>query len=132
MSQNVEIVRRFWDARNGGDLAAARAELDPDVVLDLSRSRSPYAGLRHGHDGYESLIREFTEGWQDLRWEAEEIIDAGEAVVVVSYPSGRGLSSGLELRGSGANVFRFRDGRIAEFVLYQTKAEALEAVGLQE
>lgn len=131
MSQeNVEIVRRFWDARNAGDHEAACAELDPDVVVDLSRSRSPYRGVRHGHGGYRRLIREAGEGWGNIRFDAEEIIDLGEYVVVVSHLSVRGRSSGIEMRGSGANAFRVSGGRIVEFVLYQTKDEALDAVGL--
>jgi ketosteroid isomerase-like protein len=129
-AENVATVRRFWEARNEGDRERVRAEIDPEVVWDLSRSRSPYMGVYRGFEDYQRLIQEVADGWEDFRWEADEIIDAGDRVVVVSHPTGRGMTSGIEVTGSGANVFSFRNGKIVEFVLYQSKEEALEAVGL--
>jgi hypothetical protein len=42
----------------------------------------------------------------------------------------RGHASGIEIEASGAQVFEFRDGLLWRATMYQSKEEALAAVGL--
>jgi len=44
----------------------------------------------------------------------------------------RGRGSGVEVEATGAQVWTIRDGKFQRAKLYQSKAEALEAVGLSE
>jgi hypothetical protein len=81
-------------------------------------------------------VRGFLESWwgafDQAVIEVDEIIDAGEAVVVVFHARVRGRESGAEADGPGAvQVWAVRDGLASSLTLYQGRAEALEAVGLE-
>ena len=51
----------------------------------------------------------------------------------VGHWIGRGKTSGAEVKGRTATVFRFRDGKVVESIAeFPTKDAALHAVGLWE
>ena len=58
--------------------------------------------------------------------------DLGDAVLVTVRYIGRGESSGLEFDQTFASLYRVRDGKAVSMRDYATRAEALEAAGLQE
>jgi ketosteroid isomerase-like protein len=122
----VEVVRRFYAARNRDDLEGELAELHDDVVWDMSNSLGPYRGLYRGHDGFRRLRREAFETWDDVLWDPQDFIEVGERVVVPLRGRNRGRS-GIELEWAAAAVYTLRDGKIARSELYQSKAKALEA-----
>ncbi|HEV2010948.1 MAG TPA: hypothetical protein VGS17_07995 [Candidatus Limnocylindria bacterium] len=54
------------------------------------------------------------------------------SVIAVTRQRGRGKRSGIESEQLMVAVYTFRDGQVVLFRIYDTKAEALEAVGLLE
>jgi ketosteroid isomerase-like protein len=111
---------------------------DPGVVFDVSRQ--PLTRLiggqcvYRGHEGLRAFFRERSEQLKDVEDYYEELIDAGEHVVVVGTLSGRGRASGIpiERANPGAGVFTIRDGKVVRVVFFATREEALEAAGLSE
>jgi ketosteroid isomerase-like protein len=80
--ENVEIVRRSYDAYVRGNLGSALAAFDPDVVAcdhDI-----PDSGEYSGLDGLFRWQADWESGWENWRWEPEEFIEAGEGVVAVA------------------------------------------------
>ena len=70
MSQeNVEIVRRIYEAWAQGDFRARIGDLDQHVVLVI-RSDFPEFGVFLGHDGVRDYMRRFLEQWEQLTIEA--------------------------------------------------------------
>ena len=69
--------------------------------------------------------------WDDYRVELTELIDAGRDVVAVTRHHGTGRASGVPVSASVAYVFTVDDGRLVRMRICATKAEALEAAGLQ-
>jgi ketosteroid isomerase-like protein len=137
MSQeNVEVVRRVYEAIARGDTAAVLAAYDPGVEWDFRGSpfRDFLRGdVYHGHDGIRSFIHERTEdAWADIQDHLEELIDAGDHVISVVTSRGRGLASGVEVERAHAGVWTLRSGMIVRVAWMSTRAEALEAVGLRE
>jgi ketosteroid isomerase-like protein len=131
MSQeNVEIVRRCGEAFDAGDYEAAFEALDPDIAYDLSHF--PDGRVYRGHDGVREAFRIWMGTWEDYRQERDEIVDAGDEVIVAVRESGRGKGSGLALERRTFGVWTLRDGRAVRIRFYSTMAEALEAVGLSE
>ena len=64
MSQeNVEIVRRLYDAFNRDDFDAGLALCDSDVVIDRSNSIGPDARIYRGHPGLEEFWNEWKRAW---------------------------------------------------------------------
>jgi hypothetical protein len=54
----------------------------------------------------------------------------GDDVIVGLRLTGRGKTSGVEVEMARCNVYRIQDGLAIRVELFETKAEALEAVGL--
>jgi ketosteroid isomerase-like protein len=61
-----------------------------------------------------------------------EYIEVGDKVVLAVRTRFHGRGSGVELDGSMGAVYTLRDGKIVGYQQLQSKAEALEAVGLRE
>ena len=134
MSQeNVEIVRRGFDAYNRGDLDGLLENWAPDAVVDWSRSRGFDAGVFRGHDAIRAHWQRLLESFDEVRIELvdpiEEVEDGLLVVENLGYLRGR---DGIEVQTRSALLITIRDDQTASFTLYQTKQEALEAAGLRE
>jgi ketosteroid isomerase-like protein len=130
-SDNVEIVRRVMRQIAEEDLDAALQDVDPEAKLDWSNSEAPDRGVYHGHAGWRAWFDGRGEGLIALRFDMTEVIDAmPDTLVVVARLLGRGRASGVEVEAQGASVWTLREGTITGLTLYQTRGEALKAVGL--
>src|SRR5262249_1757597 len=68
--------------------------------------------------------------FEELKVTFEEIIDAGDQVVVVAHHEGRGQVSGVEVDSRYYEVYTVREGKVSRIDEYANRAEALEAAGL--
>jgi ketosteroid isomerase-like protein len=132
MSQNVKLVRAIYAAINRGDIDAALDAGVPDAEHDWSRSIGPYRGIYRSRDELERFWREFGDAVDDLTFEVEETIEAGPHVIAMVCARIRGRGSGVEAVARGPHVWTLSEGKVVQFVLFQEKSEALEAVGLGE
>jgi ketosteroid isomerase-like protein len=138
MSQeNVEIVRRLYDAAAHRDVESVLALYDPEVEFDASRHplTSLIGGTRvyRGHEGVRSFFRQRHEAFESVEDACDELIDAGDRVVSVWSARARGRASGVDVKLAGsAAVWTIREGRIVRVVFFPTREEALEAAGLRE
>jgi ketosteroid isomerase-like protein len=133
MSQeNVEIVRRAFEAFNQGGIEEALPSFVPDnVVYALPEWPGPPEYL--GHDGTRALVTEWTEIFDDFKMEVREIRDLGDRVLVLGENPGRIKATGAPIRQPlGALFGDFRNGQIGETRFFLTWREALEAAGLSE
>ena len=131
MSQeNVEIVRRCCEAFNRGDYEAALQHLHPTIEYDLRHF--PEGRVYHGREGVREAFRIWLGAWEDYRQEQQAFIDAGDRVIVCVREHGRGKGSGLELSRSTFGVWELSGGLRLRISFYDSKAKALEAVGLAE
>jgi ketosteroid isomerase-like protein len=99
--QNVEAVRQMIDAFNRRDFEASLEFLDEEIEWH-DPAEVPGAGVRHGPEGVREFFVRWLEAWETYTAEAEELIDAGDQVVVVHHEWGRGKGSGVAaMRGGG-------------------------------
>jgi ketosteroid isomerase-like protein len=127
MSQeNVEIVRRIWRASDAGSVLDF---YDPAIIWESHFG--PISGPYHGHDGVRQFFREWTEPLETFRATAETFVDAGDSVVVDTRVWAKG-KSGMEGEMRQGMVYTLRNGLVTRVDLYESKADALEAVGLSE
>ena len=136
MSQeNVETIRRVWEAAERRDEQSVFALYDPSIVWE-SGSIGPLelgGGPYHGHAGVRQFFRDWLESFGSYAAHATTFIDAGDDQVLVGYlVSGRGRGSGVEVEMSRWNVYRLTNGLVTHVEIFDSKAEALEAVGLSE
>ena len=85
-----------------------------------------------GRDAVIQASRRYWGTWDEYSIKAEELIDAGPAVVVVLSERGRGKGSGAPFENENPQLWTFRGDRIIRWDLFQTRADALEAAGLSE
>ena len=135
MSQeNVEIVRKAWQAFERGDIEGFFSLNDPAVVWDhrhyVSGECDP---VYYGRDGIERFLGEWREFFEGYYAHGEEFIDAGEPVLVRVRQGGRGKHSGATVESRPYWVIsRVRNALVVRIEFYREKNEALEAVGLEE
>jgi ketosteroid isomerase-like protein len=131
MSQeNVEIVRAVYAALNRGDFDAVFKHAAPDAEVDMSLAIGTDRGV-YRFDQFRRLSEEFANSWESVRYEADEIIEAGDQVVTpwTNRVVGR---DGIELEARGIWLWTFRNGSVVRLCLYQELNEALEAARLRE
>jgi ketosteroid isomerase-like protein len=131
MSQeNVEIVKAWYDAFNHDDWDAMVKDAAPGFVVDFSRAVGPWRGVFRP-DQARQVTREIRETLESARLEPHEFIEAGDLVVVPWAMHGRGRD-GIELVARFTFVFTIRNGAIERVTMYESRQDALEALGLSE
>ena len=134
MSQeNVEFVRGATDLINRGDLRPLLEDAADNFTMDWSNSIGPLRGVYRGREQVTAFLESFFEAWDELRWDVQEIIDLDrEHVLVVSDVRMQGRASGVVVQAAGNHVWTIRTGKLEGIKVFQSKPEALEAVGLSE
>ncbi len=126
--ENVELAQAVVEAWKRGDWDAVGAAAD--FECDATRMTGPFAGTYRG-DQMAELWADFVGTWDSYSLQADEIIDAGEHVVVTLKLRLTGRE-GIEVQARTAWVQTFHDGALARLTYYDERQEALEAVGLTE
>jgi ketosteroid isomerase-like protein len=131
--ENVAIVRRVMQCFAEQDMDAALADIHPQATLDWSNSNAPDRGVYVGHSAWRAFMQARDEALAERRFESVELIPAGDdRVVLLGRVHERGRASGIEVDSSGAAVWTLSEGKVVRFEIYQSRADALEAVGLEE
>jgi len=130
--QNIELVKRLLDVYNERSFVENVDLIDPDIVWDMSRVQLPDTISASGPSGFLAFIEGWEEGFASERMDAEEIIDAGDRVVVVIHHRARGRISHIKTHQHFAMVWTLREGRAVRMEVYPTREEAMKAVGLSE
>ena len=131
--ENVEIVRKALAAIDRRDVDAFLTDVDPDVVTDWSRAIGPERSVFRGSGELVRFIRSWWSAFEESVVVLDEVIDAGEHVVVAFHGRQRGRGSGAIVEGRGSVlVFGLREGSVITATLYQGRQEALAALGIQE
>jgi ketosteroid isomerase-like protein len=130
MSQeNVELARRAfaYEIYGRGDRAEAEAIFDSYVVMNPVEE-----GPSYGLDAIRDNFEHWKGAWGELEVTVEEVIDAGDRVLLTAHHRGRGRGSGIEVDTRLYTVYTLRDGKVLRSDEYAERAKALEAAGLQE
>ena len=131
--ENVEIVRAQY-ASFSRLAEAGEIHSHVDGYFDPNCEYRPVEEIDtiRGHEALIEWTERWLEPWSSFRAEVEEIIDGGELVVAQVSTSGRGRTSGVEIRQRFFHVFELRDGRIVREREYLDRDSALEAAGLSD
>jgi ketosteroid isomerase-like protein len=125
--ENVENVRRAFEAWLRGDLEEALAGLDPDLVYKPAQEEAV-----QGLGAVQASWERWQASWQEQEVTLEETIDAGDYVIQAILFRGRGRGSGIEVEGRFFQVLTVKDGRTVRWEEFADRAEGFEAAGLSE
>ena len=128
--ENVEIVRRMWEAWRGDDPLSALSFYDPDVEWD--GTNLPDGKIARGHEAIVDHLVRWAEMWDEWTAKPEQFIDAGgDNVIVVFRETGRS-DSGLHMEARHAELYTVRHGKVVYRKGFSDPDEALKATGLSD
>lgn len=132
--ENVEIVRRLFEAMRSRDNVTPFELYDSDVVLSSGSRWMSALGFErryHGHDGVRAFWRYWLDAWEKVDFLGDlELVDAGNYVLAFNRVILRGRKSGAQVPFELSHLYELRDGRIVHVQLFSERAEALRAAGL--
>jgi ketosteroid isomerase-like protein len=124
--ENVELVRRAYES-----FTEMERVLHPDVEYHTYPD-SPEAGVYRGADEVIRYNQRLFGAFESVRITLDEVLPAGDHVAVISrqhaVPKGGQTAMVVQV----VEVWKIRDGLLAERRSFATRREALKAVGLQE
>jgi ketosteroid isomerase-like protein len=130
--ENVEIVRRSFEAFARGDFDAAFSAYDPSIEWRTAADE-PDQQTHRGLAGVRGFVGSLAEPWAD-RFEGvmefEAFIDRGNWVVVPWSARVQGRGSGIAVDLRETYVVRVQGAKIVRVEEYRSRQEALEAVRL--
>jgi ketosteroid isomerase-like protein len=126
-SENVDTVRRGFEVLREQGLEAMLEFVDPEFEVTTPPEFAVEPSTYRGHDGLRRYFDSFYEVMEEVRFEPEEFIAAGEQVVVPLRLVARGRGTGIEADQRLVQVCTLRDGKILRMDLYATTEEALAA-----
>lgn len=136
MSQeDVEIIRRLFEQwqRRGLTLEAIPVEF---IAEDVEWDQSAYPLVDFpdrgvGRDNLLDALATYFSGFTNYQAEAIEFIDAGENVITALHEKAGVGDSDAFVERDLFQVWTLRDGLVVKYRTFQTRREALAAVGLE-
>jgi ketosteroid isomerase-like protein len=143
--QNVETMRRMYEAWNDRDIDALMGNYDPDIEIvetqDLAyaaallRVLGPrFVILSGGYRGKGEVRKLWETIWEISEWfivNPEEFIAVGdEKVVVPCVLSARAKGTGLEGEAPSAHLFTVRNGKVLRMEVFVHRQQAMAAAHL--
>ena len=133
MSENLDLVRSIYADWERGDYSTVEwAHAEIEFAWADGPAPSSRTGLTAMAEGWD----EWLAAWDDFRSEAEEYREIdNERVLVLGRNTGRGKTSGLDLRQrptKQASLFGVRNGKVTRLVLYWDRDRALTDLGLKD
>jgi ketosteroid isomerase-like protein len=134
MSQeNVEVVRRAFQAFADGGLDAMAEFWDPDIDWRAAEGEIDDVGGMHGPAAVRRHFQDWIDTFDDLSVLVEELRDIGDdRVLSIQRVKGRAKLSGTETDLRYAAVNTVRDRKVVRVREYMSVEGALEAAGLSE
>lgn len=126
--ENVEIVKKLFEAVERRDLPGVLAAYDESIVIREAESL-PYGGEYRGHEGARRHAYGYVQAWGNFQTADEqkmdaEFFDAGDTVVVQWRQ--RAANGALKFDSSAASVYKLRMGKIVESEMFQDTAAVLQ------
>jgi ketosteroid isomerase-like protein len=134
--ENVDFVKALTTRSEGFDrdeLVAAlpafvEALCDPEVEWIEDPQRADGRVYR-GHAGVLESWKLWLDQFDEWGWEAEQIVDCGDDVLVYAREHGRGASSGARVSARIFTVWTIREGKLLRYREFYDEQAALEAAG---
>ena len=126
------MLRRAIEAYSRGDIDGAVSVIAPDCRYTASGAIPGRTGVFHGPEGFREFMDWLRGEFDDAHVEVDELIDAGDMVVVGSTIRGRGKHSGAEASWVVWQVWTVQNGKAVRGQGFTTREEALQAAGLEE
>lgn len=127
--QNVELVKKGYEAFGRGDLETLLSLFDPQIEwTSPGPPELPTAGTRRGTQQVAQFFQGIGQLFEFTRFQPTTYVAQGEIVVVLGESSARIKPSNTVVNDEWAHVFTIRDGRVVRFKEYLDTHATVEAL----
>jgi ketosteroid isomerase-like protein len=123
---SLELVKIALQAYANGDCEIALALAGPQVRWDERASRTD-GDLVWGHDKVQRAMRRYLDGWQDYRFEIEDLAEVGPGKVVGICRERGKPDDGTPVDRRFGGLWVVEGGKITSWATYLTPREAVRA-----
>ena len=110
---NVAVVLSVYDAFSRGNIAAVLDHLDPLAELSFEGpSAIPWAGDRHGRDGWARFFQVLGENLDEIMVKMEPFAVQGEHVVTAGRYQARVKLTGKQIDSPLVHLWTIRNGKV--------------------
>ncbi len=118
--ENVAQVEAIYAAFGAGDVPGVLSRMSPDIVWNEAENfpyadRNPYLGPEAVLTG---VFARIGEDWDGFTVVPEDLLDAGDTVVVLGRYRGSYKATGRTLDAQLVHVWRLEDGKVVRFQQY--------------
>ena len=129
MSENSDALKRGYDAFNGGDAEALAELFADDITWEGPNTEGlPMSGKHDGKDAVLQALSQIGDNFERFAANADEMIEEGETIVVLSHLDGR-TKSGNDVKLPGVEVWRMSGGKANRVQSLVDTAEMKKAIG---
>ncbi len=126
------MVRSMLETLNERGVEAAMDQIHPDFEGVTPPELSPEPDTYRGHEGIRRYFAGFEGVMDEVRWEADELMEApNDRVVAGIRLLTRSVATGLELELPVWQVCTVRDGKVLRIEGFAEREDALRAAGLE-
>lgn len=115
INQNLEVIEKFIEFINTGDLTLGESIISPNVIFYAPTSPEPM----HGLQGYMAVLNMMRGAMPDVHWKAEELISEENKVMVRFIMTGTQNNPFMNMPATGKkicvtaiNIYEIEDGKI--------------------
>jgi uncharacterized protein len=127
--ENVEVVRHIYAVWGEEGSPIPSGLLDPEIEW-VNPPEAVEPGTRRGIDAFAAAAESVSETFDGVGVEIDELLDAGNRVVVVATLHGRGRGSGADVERRQGYIWTIRDGKAIRFEWFTSADDALTAAGV--
>ena len=133
MSQeNVNFIRRIYEALDHGDVPAVLATFDPNIEW-IAADNSPYAegSPFHGpNEVLEGSLMRIGADWEGFTVKANEFLDAGDTVIMLGIYSGVRKATGKTIHAQAAHIWTIDGGKVVKWQQYTDTYQLAESANM--
>ncbi len=131
-SQNVELVRRGFEALSEGGVEALLPFIHPEFEVTTPANLASEPDTYRGHEGIRRYFDSFYDAMDEIRFEPGEFQEVGGRVIAPTTLIARGRTTGIQTQQEVVLAWSLRDAQAIRIEVFATLDEAMEAAQADE
>jgi len=127
--ENVNVVKSIYKAFGQGDIPSVFDLFDPDIEWIAAENSpaakgSPYHGVNEVREG---VFMRIVSGYEGFTIRVDELLDAGDKVVMLGYYLGARKATGKKFQAQVAHIWTIAAGKAVKFQQYTDTYQLAES-----
>ncbi|NES04217.1 MAG: nuclear transport factor 2 family protein [Okeania sp. SIO2F4] len=129
MMNNIDVIKRLYQAFSEGDIDSVSALLDPSIEW-IESDGIPYGGVFKGYEAVlNGVFAKIGAEWDNFTAHVDEFIDAGDIVVTLGTDSAIYKATGKKMIAPTASIWTLKNGKVVKFRQYIDTLAVVNAIG---